>query len=242
MTGGARRVGAAICKELADAGMDLLLTHHRSTSEAGALVDELRAAGGAACTLALDLSDLQSVEKFCTRLQNELPRLDVIVHNASRYERTPLVELTAEELTLHQRVNALAPALLSTRLAPMLASSPLPGGGAIVALCDLHAMGRPRRDYLAYSMSKSALVEMVRTLARELAPDVRVSGLAPGVVAFPETGPDAKSDAQARYLARVPLARSGTPQDAGHAVRWLALEATYLTGEIIRMDGGRWLT
>jgi len=243
VTGGARRVGAAICNELAGAGMDILLTHHSRGAHAGAVVEELRAAGrlGAAATLPLDLSDLESVELFCQHLHTELPRLDVLVHNASRYVRTPVSELSAQELSQHQRVNALAPAILSSRLAPMLSSSPLPGGGAIVAMCDLHAMGRPRLDYLAYAMSKSALVEMVRSLARELAPEVRVSGLAPGVVAFPETGPDAEPDAQSRYLARVPLARSGTPQEAARAVRWLALEATYLTGEIIRMDGGRWL-
>ena len=90
-------------------------------------------------------------------------------------------------------------------------------------------------------MSKAAIVEMVRSLARELAPQVRVNGVAPGVVAFPESGPDADEKAQQAYLRRVPLGRSGTPEDAAEMVRWLALDATYVTGEVIRLDGGRWL-
>jgi pteridine reductase len=115
------------------------------------------------------------------------------------------------------------------------------GGGSIVAMCDIHAMGRPRKEYLAYSMSKAALAEMVQTLARELAPRVRVNGVAPGVVVFAESGADADPAMQKAYLSRVPLGRSGTPEDAARAVRWLAMEATYVTGEIVRLDGGRWL-
>ena len=88
-------------------------------------------------------------------------------------------------------------------------------------------------------MSKAALVEMVRTLAIELAPEVRVNGVAPGVVAWPEEGYESDADAQRRYLKRVPMKRAGTPEDAAEAVRWLALEARYTTGEIVRVDGGR---
>lgn len=239
VTGGARRVGAAICRQLAAAGLDILLTHRASSDDAEALVAQLRDTGRAAAAVRLDLADPNNVDAFSRRLLDELPRLDVLVHNAALYEPTPTASLSRGALMRHLQVNALAPALLSSRLAPMLAQSPQPGSGAIVALCDIHAMGRPRRGYLAYSMSKAALVEMVRSLARELAPGVRVTGVAPGVVAFAQSGPDADPDAQARYLSRVPLGRAGAPEDAARAVRWLALEATYLTGEIIRVDGGR---
>ena len=131
--------------------------------------------------------------------------------------------------------------LLTKHLAAKLADSPLKGGGAVVALCDMHAMGRPRKDFSAYSMSKAALAEMVQSLARELAPKVRVNGVAPGVVAFPEAGHESDPEMQKAYLSRVPLQRAGTPEDAAEAVRWLALDATYVTGEIVRLDGGRWL-
>jgi pteridine reductase len=108
-------------------------------------------------------------------------------------------------------------------------------------MCDIHASERPRKNFAAYSMSKAALEQMVRVLALELAPKVRVNGVAPGVVAFPDSGAESDPEMQARYLKRVPLARSGTPEEAAEAVRWLALDATYTTGEVVRVDGGRWL-
>ncbi|MBL8965117.1 MAG: SDR family oxidoreductase, partial [Phycisphaerae bacterium] len=106
---------------------------------------------------------------------------------------------------------------------------------------DLYAE-RPLRDHAVYCMSKAALVEMVRSLARELAPAIRVNGVAPGVVNFPEEGPESDPIFQRAYVSRVPLGRPGTPRDAAEVVRWLAMDAQYVTGEIIRVDGGRWLT
>jgi pteridine reductase len=136
-------------------------------------------------------------------------------------------------------VNAVAPLLLTRGVVALLRESPLAGGGSVVCLCDIHAMGHPRKGFSAYAMSKAALAEMVRGLALELAPRVRVNGIAPGVVAFPESGYESDAAMQERYLKRVPLGRSGTPEDAAGAVTWLALEAAYVTGEIVRVDGGR---
>ena len=188
---------------------------------------------------ALDLDDLTAVEAFGRDVAGRSSRLDVLVHNASIYDATPLGDLTAEAALRHYRVNALAPLLLTKHLAPRLAESSLRGGGAIVAMLDIHAMGAARVKHSAYGMSKAALHEMVRTLAKELAPRVRVNGVAPGVVAWPESGDEASAEMQARYLSRVPLGRAGTPEDAAEAVRWLALDATYVTGHVIRVDGGR---
>lgn len=241
ITGGARRVGAAIARELARAGCDVIITARTGVAQAEALAGELRQGGAAARVLALDLSDAAAIEAAARGLVGELQRLDVLIHNASLYAPSPLAALRADEALEHYRVNALAPLVLSARLAPLLARSRLIGGGAIVAMLDMHALGRPRRDYSAYSMSKAALAEMVRCLARDLAPSVRVNGVAPGVVAWPEAGPESDDASQRAYLARVPLARAGTPEDAARAVRWLALEASYVTGEIVRVDGGRWL-
>ncbi len=241
VTGGVRRVGLAIARAFARAGCDLVITYRESGAEAGAARDELSGLGAAVRVERLDLGDLAGAEGWSERLGRELPRLDVLVHNASIYAPTPLESLTEEDVLRFYRVNSAAPLLLSKHLGPRLAESPLPGGGAIVAMADMHVLGRPRKDFAPYAMSKAALVEMVRTLARALAPRVRVNAVAPGVVAFPESGYESDPEAQQEYVARVPLKRSGTPEDAAEVVRWLALDAHYVTGEVVRVDGGRWL-
>ena len=190
----------------------------------------------------MDFLNLDEMELFASFLADTLPRLDVLVHNASVYTATPLHDLATEEAVQQLSVNALSPLILTARLAPLLRQCDRKGGGAIVAMADIHAMGRPRKDFIAYSMSKAALVELVYSAAKELAPDVRVNGVAPGVVAWPEAGDEADESAQSKYLKRVPLARAGTPDDAAEAVRWLAMDAHYTTGQILRVDGGRWVT
>lgn len=238
ITGGARRVGRAIALELARAGCDVLITYNASESEARSACAEIERVGVRARAEALDLNDLERVERVSERLAKELPRADVLVHNASIYFPTPLASLSPRSAEDFMRVNALAPLVLSRALAPRLAER---GTGSIVAMVDMHALGRPRVGMSAYAMSKAALVEMVRSLARELAPAVRVNGVAPGVVAWPESGYEADRAMQERYLQRVPMGRAGTPEDAAGVVRWLALDAPYVTGEIVRVDGGRWL-
>jgi pteridine reductase len=248
ITGGARRVGRAIALELARAGCDVIITCNHSTSDADATIREVVALGGSPeiCRAEhLDLRNLEAVTRWADRLARELPRLDILILNASSYDPTPLASLAHNQLTDAYVVNAASAALIAAHLSSRLSESTLPFGGSIVAMCDIHALGEhglPRsRNFLAYAMSKAALAELVRTLARELAPRVRVNGLAPGVVAWPESGPESDAPAQQHYLQRVPLARAGTPEEAARAVRWLALEAAYITGEILRIDGGRTL-
>jgi len=239
VTGGAKRVGRATSLALARAGCDLVITYRTSDDEAARTANEAEEAGASVRLVELDLDDLDGVEAFASRIAGD--RLDVLVHNASIYGPTPLEEVSAESALRFYRVNALAPLLLSRTLSPALRASSLPGGGAIVAMADMRVLGRPRRDFSEYAMSKAAIVEMVRTLARDLAPLVRVNAVAPGVVAFPEEGYESDEETRRAYLSRVPLDRAGTPDDAAAMVRWLALEATYVTGEVIRLDGGRWL-
>lgn len=239
VTGAARRIGLAIARAFAIAGCDLIITYNTSRDHVVAAQATLTDLGARTRLEQVDLNDLVAVEASAQRLAATLDRLDGIVHNASMYAPTPLSDVSSDEALALYRVNALAPLLLTRHLAPLLAQSPLPGGGCVVAMTDVHAMGRPRVGYSAYAMSKAALAEMVRSLARELAPRVRVNGVAPGVVAWPESGREADPDAQAAYLRRVPLARAGTPEDAAETVRWLTLDAHYITGEIIRLDGGR---
>lgn len=236
VTGGARRVGRAVCLNLAQAGFDILLTSRDPHSDpAQRTRADCRELGAQASVIHLDLADDAEVLRCGDRLADELARLDVLIHNAGRYEATPWGSITADEALEHYRVNALSPLLLTQQLAPLLRAA----RGCVILFGDIHVMGRPRRNLAAYNLSKAATVELVRTLARELAPEVRVNGIAPGVVAWPE---NTSPDEQRSYERRIPLGRSGTPEDAAKAVRYLVCEATYQTGEIIRVDGGRSLT
>ncbi len=239
VTGGSRRVGRAIALELARASLDLVLTFREDERGAEATAEEARALGASVRVDRCDLARAEQVEGIACSIAEGEGRLDVLVHNASVYRPSPLGTLVADEATSVFAVNAIAPLHLSARLAPLLSASSLPGGGSIVAMSDIHASHVPRRNHAAYLMSKGALEVMVRALARDLAPRVRVNGVAPGVVAFGETGIDADPEVRRAYLARVPLGRSGTPEEAASVVRWLALEATYVTGEVVRVDGGR---
>jgi pteridine reductase len=241
VTGGARRVGRAIALAFAKAGCDVSITFATSDSDAQETRARISDFGVQAHAFKLHLDDDAALLSFPAQLAAHHPTLDILVHNASSYTPSPLTSLSSDQIRRDYQVNALAPLILSATLAPLLATSALPGGGSIVAMADLHAMGRPRKDFASYSMSKAALVEMVHSLARDLAPSVRVNGVAPGVVAWPDTGAESQPAAQAAYFSRVPLKRAGTPEDAAEVVRWLALDAHYVTGEIIRVDGGRWL-
>ncbi|MFN7020976.1 MAG: SDR family oxidoreductase [Phycisphaerales bacterium] len=246
ITGGARRVGRAVTLSLARAGCDPIITYRTGGAEAAGVIAEcVRLGASPVCAAAfeLDLDDLGAVERLAANLARDRSWLDVLVLNASSYERTPLETLTAEQLMSAFRVNCASGALLAARLAPLLRRSILPFGGAVIGMADIHSLGehgQPRaRDFLAYSLSKAGVVELVRSLARELAPSVRVNAIAPGVVAWPDSGHESDAPAQAAYLSKVPLGRAGTPEDAAELVRWLALESNYITGQTIRIDGGR---
>lgn len=243
--GGARRVGRAIVLALARAGCDVDFSFNSSEEDALATTEQARAHGVACRAWRLGLNDPAAVWAGADQIASVTGRWDVVVVCASSYTPTPFEKLTPEQLTGAFAVNAAAGALVAQNFLPGLRRSILPGGGCVVTMCDIHAMGqtgRTRKGYLAYSMSKAALLEMTLVLARELAPEVRVNGVAPGVVAWPEKGSEADAAEQAKYLSRVPLGRAGTPEEAAEAVRWLAMDATYCTGQIVRLDGGRSLT
>jgi pteridine reductase len=242
VTGAAKRVGRAVALELARAGCDVVLTYHQSYDEATELAREVSQLGRTVWIHELDLNALEDASSLAGELVRTLPRLDIVVHNASFYAQTNLDELDPADAAKHFQVNALAPLVLTTKLRPLLDNSPLAGGASVIAMSDIHADGRPRRNYSAYLMSKAALEQMVLCLARDLAPNVRVNAVALGVVAWPEQGGEFTPQEQERYLKRVPLGHAGDPADAAKAVKWLALDATYVTGAVLRVDGGRWLT
>lgn len=239
VTGGAKRVGRAIAMELARAGCDLVVTYRSSDDEARTLADEAERHASSVRFDRLDLADADATDRYARTLRGKLGRLDVLVHNASVYEPSDLADVTGERAARDMRVHAISPLVLTSRLAPLLTTSALPGGGCVVCMCDIHAMGLPRKGFAPYAMSKAACVEMVRSLAIDLAPGARAVGIAPGVIAWPDGGYESDEAAQRAYLERVPLARAGTPEEAAGLVRYLALESTYITGQVVTLDGGR---
>lgn len=244
VTGAARRVGRATVVELAQRGFDVLLSYYTRAEDAEQTARIATAAAAevgqsAVCrTIQADLSTASDIEAL-SQAMHELPRLDALVHNAATYGRSPLGSIKTATCIDHYLVNAIAPLQLTQAASAKLRGAPTPAGGAVVFFGDAHVLARPINGYAAYGMSKAAVTHLVQTLARELAPSVRVNGVAPGVVAWPEDASPAEIE---QYESRVPLGRSGTPEEAARVVSWLILEATYITGEIIRIDGGRSLT
>ena len=222
--------------ELARDGFDLVLTHRADRDGAMSAAEEARRMGRSADVRFLDLADLASLASFADACG--AGAVDALAIVASSYERTPFGSIAPDAAAREVRVNALAPLLLVQAFTDRLAASRLEGGGAVVVFGDIHAAGRPRRDFAPYLMSKAALHGMVESLALELAPRVRVNAIAPGVVAWPDGTPETE---RTTYESRIPLARPGTPDDAARLVRTLVRDMHYVTGSVLRLDGGRWL-
>jgi pteridine reductase len=234
ITGAARRLGATIARTLHAAGYDLALHYRDSATEMEALAAELEARrGGSVLTLQADLAEFDRIPELVARTVGRYGRLDALVNNASTFTPTPLGTATPAQWDALFASNARAPFFLAQATAPHLKAT----RGAIVNLADIYAE-RPLRDHTVYCMAKAALVMATRSLALELAPDVRVNAIAPGAILWPDQGDTAKQQA---ILTRTPLGRTGTPEEIAEAVRWLLRDATYTTGQIIRLDGGRML-
>lgn len=235
VTGGAKRVGRAIVERLAEAGFDIAFTYLRSEAEAEQLASSLRERGRDAMAIRADLTNPESAASSVHEtVRGHFGRLDVLINNASLYLPGQLSSLDLKQARAMWAIHVEAPMLLAQRFAPMLRSA----RGHIVNMVDLLAE-RPWPQYLAYSTTKAGLMNLTLGLARELAPDVTVNGIAPGVVEWPDDYPESE---RAKYLKRVPLARAGTPRDVAETVHFLCTTGTYLTGQIIRLDGGRSIT
>ncbi len=235
VTGAARRIGAAIARRLHGEGYDIALHYRDSAAAAQALCAELEAArGGSVLLLEGDLAVLERLPQLVAATVDRFGRLDALVNNASTFFPTPLGAATAAQWQALFDVNARAPFFLAQAAAPHLRSA----RGAIVNLVDIHGE-RPLRDHAIYGMGKAALIHLTAALALDLAPDVRVNAVAPGAILWPEHGKDPV--AQQALVDATPLARTGTPQEVAEAVRWLLRDASYCTGQVIRVDGGRML-
>ena len=230
VTGAGRRVGRAIAEGLGAKGMHVIVHHHSSPDGARETAATIEREGGQATIVTADLRDTRAAESLIDQVTKEAGRLDVLVNSASLMLRTPLGEVTAAQWDDIFALNVRAPFFLSQRAAPALASV----AGCIVNIADLAAF-ETWPAYIPHGMTKAALVQMTRGLARALAPSVRVNAVAPGVVLLPEGW--SEDDAE-RLRATTPLARSGSPQDVVDAVLYL-LAAKFVTGEVITVDGGR---
>ena len=235
VTGGAKRVGRAIVERLVEADYDVAFTYYSSELESDGLVERYHGSPARVVRILADYTDPEAfVAPTFEAVRRELGRLDVLVNNASVYEPGALAETTLEQVRRLMAIHVESPLLLAQAFAPMLRAS----GGRVINMVDLLAE-RPWPQYLAYCASKAALANLTLGLARELAPEVTVNGIAPGVVAWPDDYPEAERQ---KYLKRVPLQRPGTPQDVAELVHFLCTAGSYLTGQILRLDGGRSVT
>ena len=234
ITGGARRVGAAICRRLHLAGANLMLHYRASAGEARLLQAELNhARPNSVALLQADLLDVGKLPAVVEQTLQTFSRLDALVNNASSFFQTPVGEITPSNWNDLIGTNLQAPLFLSQAAAPALKRAQ----GAIVNITDIHAE-RPLKNFVVYSIAKAGLVGLTRSLARELAPDVRVNAVAPGPILWPD---DESFDelSRQRIISHTPLRREGTPDDIARAVHFLLADADYITGETINVDGGR---
>lgn len=228
VTGGARRVGRAIVEELAQAGATVAFTYWSSSAEA----QDLQSAwAGKVIPIRCQLDNPQDRAQLVEKIKELFPHLSALVHNAATFSPTPFSQLTEETLRHTMAVNLEAPLFLTRDLADWLAQ----GHGAIVNIVDIYAT-LPLRGYAAYVLSKAALAALTRQLAVELAPEVRVNGVAPGIALFPESYDEAT---QKRLVARTLLKKPGSPQEIARVVRLLLFDCPTVTGQILSVDAGR---
>ena len=235
ITGAARRVGATIARRLHAAGFDVALHYRSPGADLDALVADLESARrGSTLALQADLADTAASAALVPAILARFGRLDALVNNASSFYPTPPGGIEEAQFDDLMATNARAPLFLAQAAADALRAA----RGAILNLVDIYA-DRPIPRYLPYCMAKAALVALTYGLARELGPEVRVNAIAPGNILW-STNPE-KAETLAVVEQRTALKRQGAPEDIAGAALWLLRDAGYVTGQVLRVDGGRWL-
>lgn len=236
VTGGAQRIGAEICRSLHKAGLNLVIHYGRSAHEANALADSLnKERADSAILLQADLRDHAELQGLAERAAILAEDLKLLVNNASAFDSCKLADTDQHHWQQMHSVNTEAPYFLAQALGALLGRN----AGSIVNIVDIHARN-PLKNYSAYCASKAGLLGVTRSLALEMAPFVRVNAVSPGAILWPDGNDDEFSEQKKQViLDKIPMRDLGKPCDIANAVCFLALQAPYITGEVINVDGGR---
>jgi pteridine reductase len=235
ITGGAKRVGAAICRLLHANGAQLMIHYRSSTSEARALQAELNLKrANSVAIIQGDLLNLAVLPSMVQETIKHFGKLDVLINNASSYYATEIGEIDDDQWEDLVGSNLKAPLFLSQAASPELRKQ----HGCIINITDMH-VERPKKGYIVYSVAKAGLVTLTKSLAHELSPEVRVNAVAPGPVMWPEDNPQFDEVYRQRVISQTLLKRIGEPDDVAKAVKFLIQDAPFITGLVIAVDGGR---
>ena len=237
ITGGAKRVGAAICRELHACGAQLMIHYRSSTTEARALQAELNLLrANSVVIIQGDLLNIAVLPSLIQETVKHFGKLDVLINNASSYYATEIGAITEDNWQDLMGSNLKAPMFLAQAAATELRKNQ----GCIVNITDMH-IERPKKGYVVYSVAKAGLVNLTKSLAHELSPEVRVNAVAPGPVQWPENNPQFNEVYRQRVISQTLLKKIGEPKDIAKAVKFLVADAPFITGHVLAVDGGRGL-
>ena len=236
VTGAANRIGAQIARTLHENGANLIIHYRKSTHSAELLEQQFNLLRpGSACSIQAEFSNLEEIEHFSQKANQAFGNLDILINNASGFYPTPLGKITELDWEDLLSSNLKAPLFLSQACYPSLRKA----NGVIVNMLDIYA-SLPLRDHSLYCCAKAANQMLVKSLALEMAPRVRVNGIAPGAILWPENDDSAQPGQQQAILKKIPLQETGSPESITQTIMFL-LTNSYVTGEVIRVDGGRLL-
>ena len=235
ITGGAKRVGAAICRELHAHGASLMIHYKTSITEARALQAELNLQrANSVAIIQGDLLNIAVLPSLVSETVKQFGHLDILINNASTYYPTEIGKITEENWHDLMGSNLKAPMFLAQAAAVELRKN----YGCIVNITDMH-IERPKKGYVVYSVAKAGLVTLTKSLAHELSPEVRVNAVAPGPVQWPDNNPQFDEVYRQRVISQTLLKKIGEPQDIAKAVKFLVADAPFITGHVLAVDGGR---
>ena len=235
ITGGAKRVGAAICRELHACGAQIMIHYKTSTTEARALQAELNLQrANSVAIIQGDLLNMAVLPSLIQETVKHFGKLDVLINNASSYYATEIGAITEDNWQDLVGSNLKAPMFLAQAAAAELRKN----HGCIVNITDMH-IERPKKGYVVYSVAKAGLVTLTKSLAHELSPEVRVNAVAPGPVQWPENNPQFDEVYRQRVISQTLLKKIGEPKDIAKAVKFLVADAPFITGHVLAVDGGR---
>lgn len=238
ITGSSQRIGAAVVRTLHAAGYNIVIHYRHSSLEASALADALNTERKDSAIIAqADLADLTQLQPLAKTAAAKWGRFDALVNNASSFFPTPIGSTTEAQWDDLIASNMKAPFFLAQALATALIES----RGSIINIADIHGE-KPLKNHTVYCMAKAANRMLTESLALELAPAVRVNGIAPGAILWPTQGGATSEAAQRQLLEKIPLQRMGNAEDIARAVLFLLRDAPYISGQILTIDGGRSIT